>query len=255
MDPYLEVHWLDVQVSLIAYSRDQLQPQLGGELIARAEQRLVVEDPVGLSRRIGPDVQVVEHGLPGEPVRPTSGVAVAEPMVFKVASDPIIERYLEIRDLTSGGRVITVIEFVSPTNKFPGDGRRKYQQKQQECRDADVNRVEIDLTRAGRRELLVHRWAGARLHESTYQVSIWRSAYGSQCELYSLRLQNRLPAIREPLRPTDTDAVLDLQSLIDAAHQASRFDRTTDYRRPCEPPLAGEEAEWMDQMLRTAGVR
>ncbi|HEY3245089.1 MAG TPA: DUF4058 family protein, partial [Phycisphaerae bacterium] len=192
MDPYLEAHWLDVQVSLITYARDQLQDQLGDDLIARAEERLVVEDPTGLSRAIGPDVRVVEYGRPGEHVSPTGGLAVAEPMVFSVEAEPITERYLEILDLTTGGRVITVIEFVSPTNKFPGDGRDKYQQKQQECRDAGVNLVEIDLTRSGHRQLLVHRWAGARQHESTYQVSVWRSAWASRCELYPIRLQDRL---------------------------------------------------------------
>lgn len=148
-----------------------------------------------------------------------------------------------------------MIEFVSPTNKFAGDGRRKYQEKQQECRDAGVNLVEIDLTRSGRRELLVHRWAGARQHESTYQVSVWRAAWASQCELYLLRLQDCLPAIRIPLRPTDADALLDLQSLIDAAYEASRYDRTTDYRRPCEPPLEGDEAAWADELLKAAAKR
>ncbi|HEY3242498.1 MAG TPA: DUF4058 family protein, partial [Phycisphaerae bacterium] len=62
-------------------------------------------------------------------------------------------------------------------------------------------------------------------------------------------------AIRIPLRPTDPDAVLDLQALIDSAYEASRYDRTTDYRRSCEPPLEGQEAAWADELLKAAGKR
>jgi hypothetical protein len=180
---------------------------------------------------------------------------VAEPLVFSAESEPITERYLEIHDLTSGGRVVTVIELVSPTNKFGGDGREKYQQKQRECRQASVNLVEIDLTRSGRRELLAHRWSTARQYAATYEVSVWRAAWSSRCELYPIRLQDRLPAIRIPLRPDDPDAVLDLQPMIDAAYERGRYDRTTDYKQPCVPPLAPEEAAWADEVLKAAGKR
>jgi len=254
MDPYLEAHWLDLHNSMVHLTKASLQPQLGDALVARSEERIIVEDPIGVPRLIGPDVRIVEHGPPGEGAQPAR-VAVAEPLMFVMESEPITQRYLEIIDVTTDGRVITVIEFVSPTNKLPGDGRRKYQEKQEECRDARVNLVEIDLTRSGERELLVHRWSGARQHESTYQVSLWRATSPSRCWLYPIRLQDRLPAIRIPLRPTDPDAIVELQELIDTAYEASRYDRTTDYRRPCGPPLDGEEAAWSDELLKAAGKR
>jgi hypothetical protein len=40
MDPYLDRHWSDVRARLIVYISDQLQPQLGGSLRARVEERL-----------------------------------------------------------------------------------------------------------------------------------------------------------------------------------------------------------------------
>src|SRR5947209_12316382 len=43
MDPYLEQFWPDIHASLIIYSRDQLEEQLPGSLIARVEERVVVE--------------------------------------------------------------------------------------------------------------------------------------------------------------------------------------------------------------------
>jgi hypothetical protein len=256
MDPYLEAHWLDVHPQLIVGSRNQIQDQLGENLVARIEERLVVEDPLsGESRRIGPDVRVVEYGVNGSSTEPAGGVALAEPIVFSIESEPIAQRYIEIIDLSTGGRVITVIEFVSPANKLSGDGLDKYLQKQSECRAAGVNLVEIDLTRQGRRRLLAHRWSGARQYNSAYQSSIWRAAYASRVELYPMRLEDRLPALGLPLRPSDADVVLDLQPLIDGIYVASRYDRTTDYCRPPEPPLSEDEAAWADSLLKAAGRR
>ena len=231
MDPYLEAHWLDVHPRLIVETSNQIQGQLGDSLIARIEERLIVEDTdSGVSRRIGPDVRILEHDA-SEPVTESlRGVAVADPIVLTVESEPIVQRFLEIVDASTGGRVITVIEFVSPANKTAGDGREKYRQKQSECRCAGVNLVEIDLTRQGLRQLLAHRWCDARQYDSTYQGSIWRAAASYRVELYPLRLADRLPALGVPLRPSDADVVLDLQSLVNSVYSAARYDRTTDYR-------------------------
>lgn len=256
MDPYLESHWLDVHPRLIVASSDQLQGQLGESLIARIEERLIVEDPAsGDSRRIGPDVRIVEYGASESTVQPTGGIALAEPIVLTAESEPVTQRFLEIIDVSTGGRVVTVIEFVSPANKMPGDGLEKYRQKQSECRAAGVNLVEIDLTRSGHRQLLAHRWHEARRHDSTYQVSVWRAAAAYRVELYPIRLAARLPALGIPLRPSDADAVLDLQSLVDAVYARSRYDRTSDYRESPEPPLEAEEAVWADSLLKAAGRR
>ncbi len=256
MDPYLDAHWPDVHPRLIVDASNLLQGQLGESLVARIEERLIVEDPFsGVSRRIGPDVRVVEHGIGSSTAEPLGGVAVAEPIVLSSEAEPFAQRYVEIIDLSTGGRVITVIEFVSPTNKTPGEGLERYVQKQSECRSAGVNLVEIDLTRQGRRQLLAHRWCDAHLYDSTYQASIWRAAAAHRVELYPIRLADRLPALGIPLRPSDQDAVLDLQTLVDGVYAASRYDRTTDYRRSPDPPLSDEEAAWADAILKAVGKR
>jgi hypothetical protein len=255
MDPYLEAHWLDVHPRLIVESANAIGRQLGDDLVARIEERLVVEDPIESPRAIGPDVRVVEHGLPGEAVRPDRGVAVTEPMVLYIEAEPIAQRFIEIRDLTTGGKVVTVIEFLSPSNKLAGDGREKYLQKQAECRQAGVNLVEIDLTRAGRRQLLAHRWTGARARETTFAISVWRAASPARCSIYSIPLQQRLPAIHIPLRPADPQAVLDVQAIVDATYVASRYHRTTDYTLNPDPPLGEEDAAWADVLLKSAGKR
>lgn len=101
MDPYLEAHWLDVQPRLIVEASNAVQRQLGDDLVARIEERVIVEDPTGHSRAIGPDVRIIEHGLPGEPVHAAGGIAVAEPLLLTIEAEPVQQRYVEILDMAT----------------------------------------------------------------------------------------------------------------------------------------------------------
>ena len=82
-------------------------------------------------------------------------MATAEPLVLDLGDDPVTEGLLQILDTRSGGRVVTVIDVLGPSNKRSGEGQRLYRQQQQECLDARVNLVEIDLLRDGQRVLAV----------------------------------------------------------------------------------------------------
>jgi hypothetical protein len=257
MDPYLEPHWLDVHLSLIFLAKVAIQRQLGDDLVARSEERLIVEDTEFKPRSRYPDVRVVEHGDPSSPVQPAGGVAVAEPLIFELSDDPVHQRFIEIRDAASGGRVVTVVEFLSPSNKLPGDGRVQYKRKQNECIDARVNLVEIDLTRAGSRELLVPLQELPPEYRTAFMACVYRATWKrvGRKEVYRIPLRERLPAIRIPLRATDPDIILDLQALIDEAYESGRYDRTTDYNRDLDPPLEPEDSAWADQFLKSAGKR
>src|SRR5688500_3498783 len=127
MNPYLEIFWGDVHTSLVTYARDQLQERLPDALRARAQERVFVEASQEIVRSFEPDVHVYRRrGGVGE------GVAVAEasttePLaVLEVSLTEVTENYLEIIDARSGGRVVTMIEFVSRSNKRPGRGRDEY---------------------------------------------------------------------------------------------------------------------------------
>lgn len=215
MDPYLEARWLDLHTRFIVAARSSIQRQLPDELLANIQGRTVDDDTFGYHRRIDPNARMPEV-LPS--ITSEAGgaavVTLTQPLRLTEMSEPITERFIEIVDLSTGGRVITVIEFVSPTNKLPGDGLKQYKQKQEECFNAKVSLVEIDLTR-GERTLLAHRWATARRYESTYQISIWNSASWSQVDLYPISLCHRLPIISIPLRPSDPPATVDLQAVLD----------------------------------------
>src|SRR5438309_1293272 len=69
--------------------------------------------------------------------------------------EEIRQGYLEIREV-SGGRVVTVIEVVSPANKAAGSRvHQTYLRKQADVLASDANLVEIDLLRRGTHVLAV----------------------------------------------------------------------------------------------------
>lgn len=255
MDPYLEASWRDVHHRLCNYSCDAIQTQLGPNLRARLDERLIVESPLDGTRNIYPDVRVFERDQSSAAtIVEYAGVAVLEPDVQLMPKhESERQAFIEIRDITADNSVITVIEFLSPSNKLSGDGRKQYRQKQRECRQGRINLVEIDLTRGGRRHLLAGVAQIPAQHRKTFQVSIYRGRR-KPIAVYGAALHQRLPAIPIPLRPTDADAALDLQAVVDEAYAKGRYD-DIDYREPAIPPLEGVEAAWADEMLKAAGRR
>jgi hypothetical protein len=251
MDPSLEQHWRDVHAALIIYSRDQLQNQLPGDLYARVEERIVLEsDEVSRQFRY-PDVRVVEYphgGLSASPVE------TGTPVRVHYASEPITETYIEIIDSGTGQRVVTVIEFLSVSNKFPGEGQDQYRKKQQELKRGKVGLVEIDLLRAGQRILSLPLDGIPIKFRTTYQVCVRRGWEPSIFEIYSVPLRQRLPKIHIPLRQEDKDVDLNLQAVVDQAYSNGRY-QSINYQTAPEPPLEGADAEWSDKLLRQAGKR
>ena len=257
MDPYLEQFWRDIHARCIIYAADQLQVHLPADLRARVEERVFVEPAVGATRSVYPDVRVVERGhgrtatTAAEP-----GPAVAEPLVIYVPDEPVTERYIDIIDVASGRCVVTVIELLSLANKVPGEGQELYRRKQRELRDGHVNLVEIDLLRAGDRVLSVGASRIPASHRTPYQVCVYRAVTALPCyEIYRVPLQERLPVIRIPLRLTDVDITLDLQTIIDQCYLNGGYDGDIDYGVEPDPALDTEDARWADALLRQAGRR
>jgi len=165
-----------------------------------------------------------------------------------VVEEDCRETFVQIIDSATGGRVITMVEFLSATNKLPGDGRRKYLQKQREAMEADINLVEIDLIRPGE-PVFCH--SIDRLPEewrTTYLAGVLRGHGHGTYEFYRMPLRQRLPVIRIPLRQGDPDIILDIQSLIDRAYSEGRYD-DIDYSRPPDPPFSEADAAWAAEIL------
>jgi hypothetical protein len=257
MDPYLEAHWRDVHTGLVIYSRDALQGLLPGGLRARVEERILLETPIGPGDHpLYPDVRVVEYtSKRGLGTRPKVGMALAEPLLVETESEQVTEPFLEIIDLESGNRVVTVLEFLSPSNKSPGRNRKQYLRKQQEVISSDANLVEIDLNRFGTHTLafpLGHLKPQVR---TPYMACVRRATRRGIAEVYPMPLWERLPAVKVPLRPDDNDVPLDLQALVEQCYRNGAYEGTLNYAADPDPPLFGADEEWADEWLREKGLR
>jgi hypothetical protein len=254
MDPYLEPHWGDVHTSLVTYARDQLQKFLPRDLLARVEERVVVSQ-WDRPRSLCPDVRVIEtERISRRPAKGGASIAVAQPLVIELADEPETQRFVEIREVSSDSRLVTVIEVISPSNKRPGDGQEQYLRKQQELRQAGVNLVEIDLLRGGDWIVALPLDALEPNLRTPYRLVVRRGWRRLQAEYYAVALSDRLPKINVPLRPTDADVPLDLQALLEQCYENGGYD-DIDYNASLDPPLPAAAARWAAQLLRRAGRR
>jgi hypothetical protein len=219
MDPYLEAPllWPGIHMALIVYLRDQLQPLIRPRYLAAIEERVYLERP---DRDRIPDVRVHQH----RPDAPRGAVAVAEsdaPILMQVPRREVHEGYIAVLDVQSGGRVVTVMEVLSPTNKYAGPGRDSYLAKQEEILRGSVHLVEIDLLRTGPHVLAVPEYAARREAEYDYLVCVNRAKEPRDTyEIYPRRLRERLPPLRVPLAESDPDVVLDLQAAVAKVYEA-----------------------------------
>jgi hypothetical protein len=257
MDPYVELCWGDFHSRLVMYACDQLEDQLPGKLIARVEERLVVELGDDDGRSIYPDVRIAEQ--PSS--KNAGGVALVEtppatePFIVHFSSEPATETFINILEPGTRSRLITVIEILSLSNKLPGEGQRKYKKKQTELKKAKVSLVEIDLLRCGNRVFSLPASRIPRRIRTTYQVCVRRGWQPDEFEVYRVPLRAPLPSVRIPLRKKDQDIRLDLQSIFELAYRKGRYYSSINYHEPPEPPLDGQDAPWADDLLRKAGKK
>ncbi|MGE3536221.1 MAG: DUF4058 family protein [Candidatus Tectimicrobiota bacterium] len=251
MDPYLEAPqiWPDVHARFIVYLAEHLKPLLRPRYIAAIESRVFVEGPT-LEHAIIPDAWV-RQWRPDQPTA-TTAVLEADPEIeVRIATEAIEETYLTIRDQQSGQRLVTVLELVSPTNKYAGPGRESYVARQQEVRHSTAHLVEIDLLRSGPHVLAVPDWAVHQPYD--YPVCINRAINRRErFQLYPRHLRDRLPRIRLPLAAPDPDCVLDLQAVLARTYDAGGYEARLDYTAPCVPPLTPEDQAWADACIRQA---
>lgn len=254
MNPFLERDWSDVHTKLIGYISDALASGgLPEGLRSRAEERLSVEEPGEMPGTVRGDVAVVEPWRSGEraswPGRPVEGeeVALAEPQL--VSREPDTERWVEIR--TAGGRLVTVIEVLSPSNKS-GQGLSRYVAKREAYEHGCVNVVEIDLLRGGAATVAAE--SGEAPGDTRYTICVFRAAMPGFYEVYHWGLRDRIPAFAVPLREKDPDAPLDLQPLVNRAYELGYYWQDVQDVTRLDPPLRAEEAAFLGERLRDAGL-
>lgn len=259
MDPYLEhpAGWMGFHNKFIGAMEAALNEQLMPAYYADSEERLYISAEGDPGRTvIVPDVKVIRTGkkkptatTPGR--KPSAGVAVCEPIDVTTLVDPEIhEPYLTVVHPESG-RVVTIVEVVSPTNKVAGaTGRESFLAKRTAAQRAGVNWVEIDLLRAG-----LSLFARDMYPSSEYYVWMNKLTGRPRSLLWPIRLQERLPEILIPLSGNDPDAKLDLQPLLDTVYDRGPYRVKLKYKADPTPPLTPESAKWADALLRKKKLR
>lgn len=254
MDPYLEhpALWPDVHNRLIAAIADDLAPRLAPRYYVALERRAYLLAPTDLGFVGRPDLSAVtaepvsrgriREAPPSMNLGGTAALLEVEvPLVDEVA-----ESYLEVRDVATG-RLVTVLELLSPANKLAGPGRDAYETKRESVFRTWTSLVEVDLLRSGAPMPVF----GPSL-QADYRILVSRGRRRPRGQLYLFNLPDPIPAFPLPLQPGDDEPELDLGRVLHALYERARFDLRLDYRLPPVPALVGDSAEWAAARVRAA---
>ena len=261
MDPYLQRRWSDVHNKLIAFLGEALTPGLPAGLRARTEERVLLEDEDSdsIGQWYRPDVVVVTaRPRVGGDRSAASATSVpdwgAAAVVVELPVEPEVDRWVQIIDTSEDNRVVTAIAVLSPANKRRGPLNDLYRRKLKDYARGQVNVVEVDLVRGTRARLSVGRADLPPSRRTPFLIGVRRAPVAERWVCYPVSLRRPIPPIPIPLRPSDADAVMDLQPLLQRAYRAGGHD-DIDYTRDPDPPLSPADAAWADALLRTAGRR
>jgi hypothetical protein len=161
------------------------------------------------------------------------------------------EEFIEVRQ-RSDGRLVTLVDVVSPANKTSDAGRRAYLTKRGEAKAGGANLVEIDLVLQGQPTL---DYARDGLPDWDYAVTVTRAAHAEKHEIYSATLQKRLPRFRLPLAADDRDTVLDLHASFTRCYDQGGFASHIDYQRDPPVRLDDQDRQWLHDLLRQQKLR
>lgn len=161
------------------------------------------------------------------------------------------EQYIEIRQ-RSDGKLITLVDVVSPANKLSPGGRIAYMDKRREGRNCNSNLVEIDLIMQGTPML---EYSREGLPEWDYAVTVTRSTQPERFEIYTATLEKRLPRFRLPLASDDRDTVVDLQAAFTRAYDQCKCAEHIDYKKDPPTRLSDHNRNWVDARMRELKIR
>lgn len=240
MNPYLENPelWSEVHFGLIAVLARSLNAVITPKYRAAVEKRVYADSLlVGI-----PDVAVFQPGTQAIAPQQTTATLTKPPVVTVPIVEETQERFLEIRAVATG-TVITIVEVLSPKNKRAGEGKAKYDAKRQTVLNSAAHLVEIDLLRTGEPKPMAGGVA------SDYRILVSRANRRPTAELYPFNLREPLPRFLLPLRPEDSEPVVDLQDLLQQVYQEAALDLAIDYSTEPIPPLPTADFEWIQTLL------
>jgi hypothetical protein len=153
--------------------------------------------------------------------------------------------YLVIEDVEYR-EVVTVIEVLSPTNKYSGADREQYLTKRRQLLHSRVHFVEIDLLRGGPRMPI------PGLPPCDYCAIVSRFEDRPRGGLWAWRLRDPLPVLPIPLREPHPPATLDLKAVLDQVYDAAHYARYL-YQGQPHPQLSADDMAWARPFLPAQG--
>jgi Protein of unknown function (DUF4058) len=250
MDPYVEAfgNWEDFHDSFLTYLRDVLRGSLPTPYSVFMQERVTsISLPDRERTHSVPDIGLTAP----DAYRPPGGIATlaitgCEPVVIEHDLDEsATETYIEITR-RSDRKLITVIEFLSPSNK-ESPGAPVYLAKRAALLHQYVHLVEIDLLLRGTR-LPMRR----QLPAGEYYTYVSRAENRPKCDVYAWGVRSPLPVIPVPLMAPDADYQLDLGALFRQAYETGHIARELSYAG--DPPafLRPADREWARSLVRPA---
>lgn len=178
---------------------------------------------------------------------------VEMPLFTSVIREPHEEQFIEIRERTDG-RLVTLIDVVSPANKTTGVGREAYHATRKLQDNQRAATLEIDLVTHGTPTLDFVRDS---LPDHDYTFSVTRPLSPGKFEIYTTTVQKRLPKFKLPLAVDDRDTMLDLQDVFRRAYDLGGFHKLVDYGRPLPgaTKLSDVNRAWVDLTLKQCKLR
>lgn len=249
MDPYLEdtARWAAVHSGLIYTMQAALNRHLPRHLVAEIDQYVWVRQDDDRELLGKPDVFVPGEGDDSTGTGfPADPVAVASPTATVRLAAATRKTTRVVRIVTAdSGRVLTVIEVLSPSNKY-GDDRDAYLAKRREYFAARTNLVEIDLLRDGDRLPL----GKPRPPAADYVVLVTRAAEHPAARVWAFTVREPIPVVPVPLDATTPAVPLDLRACLDRVYEEGKYWVKLDYARPPDPVLRKHDAEWAADLLK-----
>lgn len=245
MNPYFEraAVWPDFHQTYITLLRSALSERVGDDYFVGIQEHIYVHESDDTQILLGvPDVDVTFTASGKKPRAAKTTATLAPPATVSI---PRLRKrkvpYLEVVD-EAGQKVVTVIELLSPSNKYAGEDRESYLAKRRELFATRVNFVELDFLRGGPRMPLKD------LPECDYYAMVSRPGARPKADVWPVKLRDPLPSVPIPLREGEDEAVVDLQAVLHQVYDGARYERKI-YRNDPEPKLPPADAEWAKGIL------
>jgi hypothetical protein len=173
------------------------------------------------------------------------------PLFTSVLRQEHHEEYIEIR-LRADGRLVTLLDVVSPANRTTTRGRVEYLNQRQAAANVGANIVELDLVLQGTPLL---EYSRDTLGDLDYAVTLTRATNPEKHEVCTATLRKPLPRFKLPLGRNDRDLIVDLCSVCCRAFDQGGFGERIDYTVPPKTKVRDSDLPWIAQLLKATQAK